>query len=486
MKSTMLQRQSLTLRLTLLFAGAATAVLLLLGWLVGNAVEQHFSDMDSTLLADQVEQARQHLHQGLLPQQLGPVLAHHGGLQVEIRQPDGKMLYRSPLAAFPPALPLQHHPAETHPDTTRSHHTPLQPVRWSDQAGQPWRGMKVLLAAPAQPSGIHLSLAIPIRHHEIFMQSFRQTLWGVVILAVLASGLLGWLAARHGLAPLQAIRREAEAISANRLQTRLPLENVPPELTGLVESLNAMLSRLENAFQRLSDFATDLAHELRTPVSNLLTQTQVTLAQARSEADYRDILASNAEEFERLSRMIADMLLLAKAEQGQMPLQAGTIDLAAEVQSLLEYYGILAEERQIHLTTQGNGRTHGNRLMLRRAISNLLSNALRHTPHGGRIQVNIKPATDPARLYLTVHNTGNAIAPEHLPKLFDRFYRVDTARTAHEAGTETGEGSGLGLAITRAILHAHGGTVTVTSTDGETVFCLDFRREPNDSCKSGV
>lgn len=476
---------TLTLRLTLLFASASTAVLLLLGWLVGNAVEQHFLDMDSTLLADQITQAEHQLEAGISPQQLGPALSHHGGLQVELRQADGTLLYRSPQASFPETLALSTQP-DTAPHTHTHNAATLHPQRW--QTGtHPWRGIRVPLhtfAANTPP--LQLAIATDISHHEHFMQSFRQTLWWVVIAAALLTGLLGWAAARRGLAPLQAIRREAENITAHRLGARLPTDRVPAELAELVDTLNAMLARLESAFQRLSDFSSDLAHELRTPVSNLLTQTQVTLARARSADDYRDILASNAEEFERLSRMIADMLFLAKADNQLLIPQQAPVDLATEVQSLFDYYEILAEEKQITLGRNSNQATmeshaaqpdylvNGDRLMLRRALSNLLSNALNHTPAGGSIEVNF--SREAAQLRLTVQNTGATIAPEHLPRLFDRFYRADTARQhapyQPEPSPASSEGTGLGLAITRSILLAHGGTISVNSADGLTAFTL--------------
>lgn len=470
------QTHSLTLRLTLLFACASTAVLLLLGWLVGNAVEQHFLDMDSTLLADQIAEAEHQRQHGLTPQQLGPTLAHHSGLQIELRQPDGRILYQSPQASFPPTLPAAVPPnlsttAAEQPHHYTPPHAPLTPQDWQDTQGQPWRGLRVQLTAQDAPA-LQLAVATNISHHQHFMQAFRQTLWSVVIAAALLTGLLGWAAARRGLAPLQAIRREAENITAHRLGARLPTAQVPAELAALVETLNAMLARLESAFQRLSDFSSDLAHELRTPVSNLLTQTQVILAQPRSADNYRDTLASNAEEFERLSRMIADMLFLAKADNQLLIPQQETIDLYAELHSLLDYYGILAEEKQITLTLPEPaapditaGQVSGDRLMLRRALSNLLSNALNHTPAGGQIRLTLTRQGE--QLAMAVQNTGNTIAPEHLPRLFDRFYRADAAR---QHGPQ--DGTGLGLSITRAILHAHGGEITVNSHAGLNTFTL--------------
>lgn len=299
------------------------------------------------------------------------------------------------------------------------------------------------------------------------MSSFRGTLWVFMALATLAMGLLGWFVVRRGLLPLQAIKLRAAEITANHLHTRLPVESIPLELADLADTLNGMLSRLEESFQRLSDFSSDLAHELRTPVSNLLTQTQVTLSKARSADDYRDILASNAEEFERLSRTISDMLFLAKADHNQIVPNQEPIDLAEEIGDLLEYYDVLAEEKAIALSLSGSGQIVGDRLMLRRAVSNLLSNALRHTPNGGVVTVQINE-TDDGMTHIAVENTGSEIPAEHLPRLFDRFYRVDSSRQ------RTTESSGLGLAITRSIVLAHGGGVDVCSANGLTCFTLSL------------
>jgi two-component system heavy metal sensor histidine kinase CusS len=207
-----------------------------------------------------------------------------------------------------------------------------------------------------------------------------KTLWLVVIGGTLATGLLGWFAARRGLAPLREMKQRATEVSAQRLDQRLPVDAVPVELAELAESLNDMLARLEESFKRLSDFSSDLAHELRTPVSNLMTQTQVALSKTRSSAEYREVLESNCEEFERLSRMISDMLFLAKSENGLIVPGQETFDLADEVTALFDFYGALAEENGVTLRLEGSGQVTGDRLMLRRAIGNLLSNALRYTP----------------------------------------------------------------------------------------------------------
>jgi two-component system heavy metal sensor histidine kinase CusS len=182
---------------------------------------------------------------------------------------------------------------------------------------------------------------------------------------------------------LHAIKREAAAITADRLHSRLPTESIPVELVDLAETLNQMLARLEDSFRRLSDFSSDIAHELRTPVSNLLTQTQVMLSRARTIDEYQDVLASNAEELERMAKMIADMLFLAKADNDLVVPNLEAVDLRAEAEGLASFYEAVAEENGVTLTVDGNATVSGDRLMLRRAMGNLLSNAFGHTPQRG-------------------------------------------------------------------------------------------------------
>ncbi|MBV5336548.1 MAG: GHKL domain-containing protein, partial [Deltaproteobacteria bacterium] len=203
------------------------------------------------------------------------------------------------------------------------------------------------------------------------------------------------------------------------------------------------------------------------PVSNLLPQTQVTLTRSRSAEDYREVLASNVEEFERLSRMIADMLFIAKADDGQIIPSRETLDLAPLIAALAEFHRLVADEKGVTVECSGSGVINGDPLMIRRAISNLLSNAIRHAPSGGQVSVVVK--TQPgATLAIEVSNSGETIAATHLPRLFDRFYRADPSRSGE------GSHSGLGLAIVKSIVEAHGGKVKVTSDAGVTCFSLTF------------
>lgn len=459
-------RRSMSFRLTMLFTLSSTVVLLLLGYLIAASVERHFVAQDMDLLAGKLELAQHALEKvrspadlAALPQQLADALVGHHGLAVIVVGPAGQTLFATAGADFPRALL----------DSRTAAEPATRPLAWRTGDQRPMRGISAVARtgmASARPAIV--GVATDISHHEHFMRSFRLTLWSFVASAALLTGFLGWLAVRRGLAPLQAIRREAAGITAHRLHYRLPADATPVELAELVATLNAMLARLEDSFRRLTDFSSDIAHELRTPVTNLLTQTQVTLAKERPAAEYGEILASNAEELESLSRMISDMLLLARSDNDLVIPERQPIDLVDEVRGLFAFYEALADEKSVVLTCSGSGRVAGDRLMLRRAISNLLSNALRHAPTGGYIAVRVDD-TDGNQVRLSVENSGQTIAPEHLPRLFDRFYRVDPSRQ------RSGDGTGLGLAITRSILRAHGGDACIRSADGVTVCELLFR-----------
>ncbi|MDR1912092.1 MAG: heavy metal sensor histidine kinase, partial [Helicobacteraceae bacterium] len=310
------------------------------------------------------------------------------------------------------------------------------------------------------PEKLKAIAAIDTEHHAEFMRDLRETIIQYALIAVVISGALGYFAAKGGLAPLRAMKAKAGSISANRLDAQMPVESVPIEMADLAGALNQMLERLRDDFERLTDFSSDLAHELRTPISNLLTQTQVALSAKRDGETYREILSSNAEEFERLGRMVSDMLFLAKTERGVDLPRKERFFAAEETRALLEFYEIAAEEKEAKLTLMGDAAIDGDRLMFRRAVSNLLSNALRYVDRGGAISVTIERLSDKATI--AVENGGETIDPKALLRIFDRFYGADKSRA------NGGDGAGLGLAIVKAIAKAHNGDVFVSSEQGIT------------------
>lgn len=280
-----------------------------------------------------------------------------------------------------------------------------------------------------------------------------------------------WWIARRGLRPLFRLRQAVASVTTHDLSYRLMDNGLPAELREVATSFNRMLERLQEGVSRLFQFSGDLAHEMRTPLSNLLGKTQVTLSKARSADEYRSVLESNAEELERLGRLVDDMLFLAQAEHAQAALQWETVDLKQEAARVAEFFESVAEEQQVAVRVDGRGIIQADRLMVRRAISNLVSNAIRYTPQGGSIMVRIRETPETGAT-VSVSNSGEGILAEHLPHVFERFYRADPGRSRTQGGT------GLGLAIVKSIMALHGGDANAESEPGGiTSFRLVFQNQ---------
>jgi len=459
-------RKSITLRLTLYFAAASTAVLLAIGYLVTVSVQRHFLDLDRGDLLGKLELVQHVLSKvhsqedvAALPERMTDALVGHDMLSVSIVTPEGKTLFATTDATFPERL--------IQGASTATPLEELQLVSW-ENGGNAYHGYaaRVPTEAPGQPAVI-VAVALNYAMHHMFLAGFYEVLWLSIAAGILSIALLGWIAARRGLAPVRDMTRVAQSITASRLHDRLPTATLPVELVDLAAAFNDMFGRLEDSFRRLSEFSSDLAHELRTPIASLMTQTQVALSRPRSADEYREVLYSSSEEYERLARMIADMLFLAQSDHGLIVPRNEPVELSTEVRDLFEFYDALAEDHGVRMAVEGEGAVHGDRLMIRRAISNLMANAINHTPRGGSINVRIEAnARDAIRL--SVENTGEAIAAEHLSRIFDRFYRVDPSRQ------RSSDGAGLGLAITKSIVAAHKGTVQAFSLNGLTRFVLLF------------
>ena len=456
----MFRRLSLTSRLTIFFIALASSVILGLALLFMVEADRHFVDLDSAALDD-----KKHLIEGILASsrsheearsRLNEALSHHHSLYALVKGPQGEKLYQTNGYSGP---------------TTQASF-----ITNDDGHGlQSWRsggrefhemsftaGMVQGMAGPLQ-----ISLAVDTQHHQEFMRELRRSIAIYAVLAILLSGFLAWFAAHQGMSPLRAMKRRAAAVTGQQLQERMPEDAVPIEMADLARELNEMLGRLQNDFKQLADFAADLAHELRTPISNLLTQTQVTLSTQRDLKTYQDTLASNAEELQRLARVVSDMLFLAKTERGVDLPHKESFSAAQGARELVEFYEAVADEKRILMSVEGDGRIYGDRLMFRRALSNLLSNALRHAPVGGVVGVRIESSS--RGIEVTVKNTGKEIPLDVQQRGFERFYRADSARR-HPAS----DGAGLGLSITKAIVEAHGGAISVTSDQEWTRFRLVF------------
>ncbi|MEX3772403.1 heavy metal sensor histidine kinase [Pseudomonas sp. MYb118] len=445
-----MRRLSLSGRLALLFAACTAAVSLVAGVLFSRASEAHFVELDQQLLDGKLIGLRRALHDLQSSDsevRLADELSRQADLSLRITGSDGQRWYDS-STRLPEKLP-QTAGLSTISDNGTDYRVLNAPL-FVDQPGSP-----------------RLTLLLDITHHQHFLQRMQRLIWLTVGLSALATALLGAWAARSGLRPLRRMSAIARSVSAQSLNARLPADEMPPELAQMAHQFNAMLERLDDAFQRLSAFSADIAHELRTPLSNLLTHTQVTLTRPRPIEDYREALHSNLEELQWMAQLVNDMLYLAKADHGLLMPKREPLELAEEMEVLLEFFAPLAEDARVRISREGSARIDGDRSMLRRALSNLLDNALRFTPPEGEVRLRL---VDQGKgVSLSVENSGPGIDPALLPRLFDRFYRADPAR---QEGSS--EHAGLGLAITESIVRAHGGRIRCESADGWTRFVIEL------------
>lgn len=317
-----------------------------------------------------------------------------------------------------------------------------------------------------------IDMALDQTQSKEALDDFRTNSYIALFAGATLLALAGALVARRAMRPLARITAATQRLDINRLNiNRLdqPLDDHawPAELRDLAAEFAKMQVRLRDSFQRLAQFSDDLAHELRTPVNNLMGAGEVALGQPRSADEYRETLASMLEEAQRLRRMIDELLFLARAEQPEKWLERVSLDAHEEAAAVAEFFSALAAEKRIALSVDGTGSVFADRDLLRRALNNLIGNALQYTAPGGSVRIAISQDTTSMRV--EVHDTGAGIDAHHLGRLFDRFYRVDESRSSYPNGT------GLGLSIVRSIMTLHGGTVSVASEPGRgSTFTLIF------------
>jgi len=330
------------------------------------------------------------------------------------------------------------------------------------------------MTVPAYGGGWTLHAALDIDSDIAHLHRYRWDVIALVVAGLLLAAALGAWIAHRGLRPIAAITRTTQRIGARHLEERLCAEAWPKELAALACEFDRMLDRLQEAFLRLSQFSADLAHELRTPINNLMGETQVILSRERTPATYARVLQSALEEHSRLARMIDSMLFLAQADQARLPLERTRVEARGELQAVAEFYQALAEEQRVALRCEGECAVEADALLVRRALSNLVSNALKYTPCGGC--VTLRAARAQGAAVLSVSDSGIGIPPEHLAKIGQRFYRVDPARA------DGARGASLGLAIVRSIMALHGGDLAIESRPGAgTTASLIFPSPEGDS-----
>lgn len=315
------------------------------------------------------------------------------------------------------------------------------------------------LSATAPWPGGRLRIALESQPRESLLRSHWLTLVGVCSLGVGASVVLSWLVVRHGLRPVTRLSAEAGEITPRSLGKRLTAPPQGVELDGLVASFNHLLARLESAYAQLEAFNANVAHELRTPLASLATGTQVALSSPRTAEQLREALLSNLEEIDLLTALVNDMLFLSRADRGDRAEGLVHVDLSDEADRTLDYCEALLHEANVEAERMGTAVALCSPPLVRRAMVNLVTNAIRHTGAEGCVRIAVSLQGEGAAVW--VSNPGPPIDARTRARMFDRFYRGDASRSSRQPGR------GLGLAIVAAIARMHGGSVYTERVDGE-------------------
>jgi two-component system heavy metal sensor histidine kinase CusS len=455
---------SLTLRISLLVAGSAACILLVAGFLFELAFEKQFEKHDMEELVGKMGFIHDELRNitspaaiTALPLRLRDETIGHPGIAITVAGGDGTVFFSVGRNEVVKLLLEGTEIGKSQPSTWSIHNHIYRVAANRFALGMP----------ATQPANV--AIALDITDDQKFVNEFKTLLWFGMFLAALLTGWLGWAAVRRGLRPLHDVSALMANVSAQELDKLAPIAAVPVELQELSSAFNRMLMRLNDSFRQLSEFSSDLAHELRTPIHTMMVQTQVTLSRERDTDEYCANLQSNLEELERLSQMVSDMLFLAKADNNLVIPKEEVIDLQSEASKVLSFYEALASEHRVHLVQSGAATVCADRLLLQRALSNLLSNAIRFTPEGLAVKVTI--AENATQAMIAIENPGPQIPAEHLPKIFERLYRADSSRREGVS-----ENTGLGLAITKSIVELQGGTIEAESEAGRTCFTITLPR----------
>lgn len=456
------EKGSLAARLTAWYAGSAFVLILAAtGFLYWDLVT-HLDHADDQFLADKVHILRLFLREK--PHDITPLrqeaewesaASEHAQFYVRILDANGDPVIETP--GMDKELASAVFPAAVGPDAE-----PERAVAILSHGGRSFRIMaaRAVSGRPEGPERI-IQVALDRTYEDELLARYRRTLWLVLGLALFACGLTGYRIARRGLRPVAQITEMARRVRSSTLGERIEASGLPAELCALAATFNEMLDRLEESFNRLAQFSADIAHELRTPVNNLRGEAEVALGKSRSPQEYREVLSSCLEECSRLTRIIDSLLFLARAESPEAHIATEQVDVGHELAAVRDFYEAATAEAGItlQLTCPDGVIADLDRTLFQRALGNLVANALAHTAAGGTVTLTGDRQGDLVRVDVT--DTGCGIPKVHLPHVFDRFYRVDGARS-----TTSGR-VGLGLAIVKTIANLHHGSATIHSELGK-------------------
>ncbi|TCW85317.1 two-component sensor histidine kinase [Burkholderia sp. SRS-46] len=452
--------RTLRARLTLLIVLSTSAVLALSGFALYRALYNRIESSSAQEMAVTMAALQAHLtdlrsadevprHAGIWIDQL------HGHQNMDLAMYDAAGTLLLATSGYVPGTRAQGEPASQTPvaivlpDSTLHYLVAIAPL---NGPGGPY--VRVVIQRDAKSD-------------RALLQAYASTIIVIQVFGVLLAAALAYGIAMLGLSPLRRLVRRAEEMSTSRLAQPLQGLDTAGELKELEHAFNGMLARLDESFTRLSQFSSNLAHDMRTPLTNLIAEAQVALSRPRSADEYREVIESAIDEYRRLSRMIEDMLFLARADNAESHLAIRTLDAFDEAERVAGYYEPMADDAGVTIRVDGTGTVRADVLLFQRALSNLLSNAIAHAPRDTTIRIDCTQTDDATTI--TVSDAGPGIAESHRERIFERFYRVDPARHNSASGT------GLGLAIVRSIMQSHGGDCGVDSEPHvRTAFWLRF------------
>jgi two-component system, OmpR family, heavy metal sensor histidine kinase CusS len=441
------ERRSIAWQLILLFT-VATSLLLACGLGVFYAiVVRHAFAEDNAVLADKVAALSADLRENgpnVFAEELqGRQAGEHTTYWIRMLDSQGRTYAETP--GMDRSLP-----PDIFPPPQKSALTVGEPKNYR-------RGSKLFsLVATNEQSGSQpymLQVAQDRSSDERVERNFAVLFIIVLSGSVLASAFIAIIVTKRGLRPLQEMTQSLARIGPTHLKEQVSPADWPRELKPLAIAFDDMLKRLDDSFTRLSQFSADLAHELRTPIANMIGEAQVALTRDRTAAEYRETIESTVGECERLSRIVDNLLFVARVDAAREPITRKRFDARAAVEKIAAFYQTIADEHHVTISCSGDGQIYADSDLFQRAIGNLLDNALRFTPENGSIQIALSEHdTD---FEITVSDNGCGIAPEHLPRVFDRFYRAESSRGS--------DGAGLGLALVKSIVDLHGGSASIHS-----------------------
>jgi len=469
---------SLATRLTAWYAGSAFVLVLVATGFLYWALVTNFDREDDEMLADEISILRTLLRDRPenaieIKQEVEGEWAARQYAQIYVRILDEK---GRQIVMETPGMSTKLAP-HAFPSPVAVDAEPTEGADIRSLTGQLFRALAAqTVSGPSSRATRLIQVALDRTYEKALLTAYWRRMWLVLGLTFVLCVLGGYQIARRSIQPVEEITETARRIRSSTLHERIEAIKLPAELAALASTFNEMLDRLEESFGRLSRFSADIAHELRTPVNNIRGEAEVALGKPRSPEEYREILGSCLEECGRLARLIDSLLFLARAESPETQIRRERVDVGQELALVQDFYEAAGAEAEVTLTVEAKEvvEIDADRTLFQRAVGNLVTNALAHTPRGGMIAMIAAYEGDMVRI--EVSDTGCGIPPEHLPHLFDRFYRVDHARSSNSGGV------GLGLAIVKSIAMLHAGSVAITSEVGRgTRVSLVFPRQMTNS-----